>query len=136
MGEPRARRDSGPREILGPVTIHRPGEVRVSLGAVDGGVGGRVDDQIRLRSRHGLAHGGGVADVHIDLGNRLDVPAVRRRRHELGSQLSTRSGDQRLHATPSERTRVVPYPTASWPRKRASRGDVEFLAIDFRDAIG
>ena len=61
----------------GPSALTREGEVALLLGAVDGGVGGRVDDHVG--DRHGVADRCGVPDVELGAREGGDGEALARR---------------------------------------------------------
>ena len=75
-----------------PSTLTAQHAVLVGLGAVDVGVGGGVQDHVRLEGAHGRAHGIRVADVQRGLARQEDLalePAL-----EGGGELPAGAGDE------------------------------------------
>ena len=65
MDQRQSRPRAGLRNMRGAVTIDRKGKLRLALRPIDGGIGGRVDDQIGATRRHDALDRAGVRDIGL-----------------------------------------------------------------------
>ena len=93
--------------------VDRLRELGLALRAIDGGVGGGVDDRLRRNRAHGLAQAVGLREVEAAPVETDHFTERRERAGELPADLPVRTGEQYLHGnTSASRNRA---PAASRP---------------------
>ena len=95
----RGRRGQG----SGAVAICGKGRLRLLFGAIHGGVGGRVEDDVGAQLAHAVRHGGDIGDVQFRARERRNLRAGRSGISQLMAELTARAGDQYPHDTPPPR---------------------------------
>ncbi len=93
--QPPRRRRTGHR--AGRLAIHQIGRCPVGFGLIDGGVGGGVDNEVRIGRGHNGGAGGGVAQVGHIAPDRLNRDPLGRPARKLPRKLPCRSEDHNSH---------------------------------------
>ncbi|MNZ88863.1 hypothetical protein D3C78_1077650 [compost metagenome] len=83
------------------IAVHRPGPLRLALGLVHRGIGGGVDDQLRLEPLDQRSHLLPIGNIQLFRSKRDHIEAVWRQTQQFMPDLAAGTRNQHSHAQPS-----------------------------------
>jgi hypothetical protein len=85
------------RQIGNPIAVHRVGPLRLALGLVHGGVGRRIDDQLRLHALNHRRHLRSIGNIQLCRTHPCCLEPRRHQAHQLMTDLAMGTGNQYTH---------------------------------------
>ncbi len=95
-------------EHLRPSRVDREGQLAMAFRRVDGGVGRRIDDQVRPQQAHLFANLFRISQIQCVVPKRQQLAGTRQLQLQLAGKLPLAAGDQDFHAKSSASLRHLP----------------------------